>query len=93
MPFTCSSSARGAGTAKADKDRRQASTLLLAMVLLRREQDVADAWMEAWDRGPAWRQAMDASLKTFDEETLAQVRIGVARGVKSLGGDPTDYGL
>ena len=83
----------GDGAAKAEKDRRQASTLLLTMVLLRREQDLADAWMEAWDRGPSWREAMDASLKTFDEGILAQVRIGVARGVKSLGGDPTEHGL
>ena len=49
--------------------------------------------MEAWDRDPSWREAMDGSLKTFDDETLAQVRIGVARGVKSLEAVPTEYGL
>lgn len=79
--------------AKADKDRHQASTLLQTLLSLRREQDLAEAWMEAWDRGSSWREAMGTSLRTFDEDTLAEVRIGLARGVTSLGGDPADHGL
>lgn len=99
---TSSSSARGVGSrrrvdgdgaAKSDKDRQQALTLLRTMLLLRREQDLADAWMEAWGRGSSWREAMGASLGTFDEDTEAQVKIGLARGVTNLGGDPADHGL
>ena len=48
----------GDGQGKATKDREQAVTLLSAMIELRREEDVADAWMEAWDRGPSWRDAI-----------------------------------
>ena len=83
----------GDGAGKSDKDRQQALTLLRTMLLLRREQDLADAWMEAWGRGSSWREAMTTSLRTFDEETLAQVRSGLARGVTSLGGAPADHGL
>lgn len=39
------------------------------------------------------REAMGASLKTFGDEIPAQVRVGVGRGEKSLGGDRTEHGL
>ena len=53
----------GEGAAKTDKDRHQGAMLLRTMLLLRREQDLADVWMEAWDRGPSWREAMGDSLR------------------------------
>lgn len=83
----------GDGAAKTDKDRRQASTLLLTMILLRREEDLADAWLEAWDRGPSWREALCSSLRTFEGNELAEVRNGLARGVTSLGRDPDEHGF
>ena len=83
----------GDGTAKAAKDRQQAITLLSAMVELRREVDVADAWMEAWDRGPSWRNAIAASLNVTDETVRVRVVNGVARGIVGLGADPSAYGV
>ena len=83
----------GDGTAKAAKDRQQAITLLSAMVELRREEDVADAWMEAWGRGPSWREAIEASLKTIDQADRIRVAVGIARGIVGLGADPAAYGV
>ena len=82
----------GDDSAKAAKDRQQAATLLSAMILLRREEDIADPWMEAWDRGPSWREAITASLNTLDEMTRSRIVGGVARGIVSLGADPAAYG-
>ena len=83
----------GDGGAKAAKDRQQAMTLLSAMVELRREEDVADAWMEAWDRGLSWRKAIEASLDVTDEADRTRVAVGIARGIVGLGADPAAYGV
>ena len=83
----------GDGGAKAAKDRQQAATLLSAMVLLRREEDVAEAWMEAWDRGPSWRDALEAILKVMDEALRTRLVAAIAQGVVGLSADPAAYGL
>ena len=54
------------GTAKSGKDRRQAQALMEALIDLRRTADLADAYMEAFNRGPAWREAMKEGLFSFD---------------------------
>lgn len=46
--------------AKASKDAAQAGTLLEAMAAERRPADVGAVWMEAWQRGPKWREALTA---------------------------------
>ena len=83
----------GDGTAKASKDLQQAATLLLAMVQLRRSDDLAEAWMEAWDRGPSWREALRTSLMTIEDGARTQVADGIARGIVGLRGEPLQYGL
>ncbi len=81
------------GTAKSRKDRSQAEVLMTAMINLRRSDGLADAYMEAWDRGPAWRDAIRESQRSLDEETWRRLRAGLAKAVASLGGDPTAYDL
>jgi hypothetical protein len=36
------------------------------MIVQHQDQAIADAFMEAWDRGPAWREAIQASLRQTD---------------------------
>ena len=84
---------RHAGDGKADKDRQQATALLSAMIRLRREDGLADAWMEAWDRGPAWREAMRASVNSLQASAEIEITCGLARGIKKFGEDVVAYGL
>lgn len=42
---------------KSDKDVAQAGLLIEAMAA-RRHHDLAEAWIEAWERGPKWREAL-----------------------------------
>jgi hypothetical protein len=44
------------GALKQEKDLRQAGLLAAALEVTRRAADFAEAFKEAWDRGPAWRQ-------------------------------------
>ncbi len=81
------------GTAKSRKDRLQAVTLLDTMIGLRQHETVADAYMEAWDRGPAWRNAMEESLRALDPDMADRLRQRLSDGVKALDGDPATYGL
>jgi len=80
-------------SAKFAKDLAQAGALMGALVSLRRGEDLADAWMEAWDRGPAWRAALGSGLAALDERVRVPIVDGASRGVASLGGDPVTYGL
>jgi hypothetical protein len=79
------------GTAKARKDRMQAEALMEAMIETRQREPLAEAYMEAWDRGPAWREAISASLQTFEEAVLVRLKEGVAAGMQRLGVDPSRY--
>ncbi len=81
------------GTAKAAKDRLQAITLMEAMIAVRQGLALADAYMEAWDRGPAWREAILESLASLATERWEPVRMVVAEYVTRIGGRPGDYGL
>lgn len=49
--------------------------------------------MEAWDRGPAWREAIRSSLRSYDEDARAGLRRSLADGVQALGSKPGDYGV
>ena len=49
--------------------------------------------MEAWQRGPSWREAITRSLRTYDDDLRAGLRDGLAASIADLGGDPALYGL
>ena len=80
------------GTAKGDKDRQQAVILMEAMMALRQGQALADAYMEAWDRGPAWRQAIQESLSTLDTAVYDRLRDQLSSSIRGLDGDPSNMG-
>lgn len=83
----------GEGLAKSGKDRQQAAILIEAMIELRQSETLADAYMEAWDRGPAWRQAMQESLRTFEPALYRRLCDQLSSSIKNLGGAPTFYGM
>lgn len=76
------------GTAKSDKDRLQAKILIEALIELRRNADLAEAYAQASGRGPAWRQAIRRSLATFDDDTRESIRLGLLQGIEQLELDP-----
>jgi len=79
------------GVAKSRKDRAQAAELIEVMTAQRNHTAVADAYMEAWDRGPHWRDAIRSSLDQM--ESAVAIRAALALGVDRLGADPAAYEL
>ncbi len=61
----------GTGSAKSDKDIRQAETLIHAFALKRRGLELQEAFEEARARGPGWRKRLDAGLKRLEPESRA----------------------
>ncbi|TVZ73929.1 hypothetical protein BCL32_2220 [Rhizobium mongolense USDA 1844] len=62
------------GRVKADKDRSQAALLFEALVETRHDDELADAWAEAWDRGDSWREGLSGGLLRLPD-----------KGTKALG--------
>lgn len=81
------------GMTKQYKDRLQAFTLMETMLELRQGDDIADAYMEAWDRGPAWRDAITASFRVVDDTLRERMSSKLADSIRHLEADPKDYGL
>lgn len=81
------------GTAKASKDRLQALTLMEALIQARQAAALADAYVEAWNRGPAWRDAIIESADTLDPGRWDAVRAGIAHQMLKRGHQPKAYGL
>ncbi|WP_029010345.1 nucleotidyltransferase family protein [Azospirillum halopraeferens] len=70
------------GRSKADKDVAQAGLLIEAMAS-RHHHDLSDAWIEAWSRGPKWREALADGLSRLPD---AQ-RDRMADAVRRAGGN------
>ena len=79
------------GMSKSRKDRAQAAELIEVMAAQRNQPALADAYMEAWDRGPHWRDAIRTSIDQL--ETADAVRTALAQGVTKIGGDLAKYEL
>jgi hypothetical protein len=83
----------GNGLAKSGKDRAQALSLFQAMTETRRTDALADAYMDAWDRGPKWQTAIATSLRMLEPGALAAVTTPLSAAIRRLEGDPAKYGL
>lgn len=81
------------GTAKSAKDRAQAQMLMDAMFELRRGDAVAEAYMEAWDRGPSWRDAIRDSMAAFDDDIAKRFGESLSNAIGNLGEDAKAYGF
>jgi hypothetical protein len=80
-------------TAKSAKDRLQARSILEAMIMNRQNADCASAYVEAWDRGDAWKEAIRQSIGSYDDAFQALLRKELAKGVTELGENPAEYEL
>jgi len=79
------------GTAKARKDLLQAQKIMEAMIELRTNDDLADAFSEAMDRGPAWENAITAALRRLPEDSRNTIVGGICEGLDSLSIDSARY--
>jgi hypothetical protein len=73
---------RREGAAKRDKDIQQAEVLLRALSELR-PLDVKEAWDEARERGPTWRQLLEEGLREVESVTrdLTLKTVGAVRSL------------
>lgn len=78
---------------KRDKDVRQASILVEALALKRRQYDLAAAWIEAWRRGPAWREALNAGRAQMAEDHRELLAEAVRQGCADHKVSPADVGF
>ena len=80
------------GRLKADKDVAQAGILIEAMAP-RRHHDLADAWIEAWSRGPKWRSALVEGLSRLPDEQWEMLAAAIRRAGGSRGVRAEDMGF
>lgn len=73
------------GREKAAKDLRQAEDLIQAHEVARRGHDIAEAWMEAWERGPRWREELAKAALRLDPAALEILSRNVTRVSESHG--------
>lgn len=79
--------------AKSAKDRLQARSIFQALIMNHQQADMATAFMEAWDRGDAWKDAIRKSLSTYDQNIQNLLQQEIAKGIRDLGDDPSLYGI
>lgn len=78
---------------KREKDIRQAGILIEALAMKRHGLDLAAAWIEAWQRGPAWREGLTggrAALEAGHRDHLQQAILASAGDLKF---DPAQVGF
>lgn len=81
------------GTAKSRKDLLQATTLAMALVEQRQTFELADAYIEAFDRGPHWKDSLSRGLAMMIDTEAGIIVAGLRKGVIQCGKTPRDYGL
>ncbi len=73
------------GSAKREKDVQQARLLIEALEQTRSRDDLAEAFAEAWRRGPHWRHAIKTGLYLMPEKHLEAVTTILRDGLSSIG--------
>jgi hypothetical protein len=64
--------------AKAVKDITQAEDLIAALSLAGRQFDLSEAWAEAWERGPSWRENLAQGAMRMKPDSRLVLRDAVA---------------
>jgi hypothetical protein len=75
----------GAGIAKREKDLSQSSQLFGALSMARMDREGAEAFLHAWERGPAWQQAITRGMSYLETADADVVRLSLRRGFDRLG--------
>ena len=79
------------GTAKSRKDLTQSTLIMEALILQRRQDDLAEAFVEAINRGPAWEGAIRAAFHRFPEPERERFSDEIIGGIARLRMDPAAY--
>ena len=79
----------GQSVLKRDKDIRQAALLFEALQQTRRASDLALVYNEAWERGPAWQEAIRAGAGMLLDEDRDRLRHCLRAGAVAIGEDIT----
>ena len=61
----------------------KAAAIMEAMIEQRQTEDVADAFMEAYGRGPAWKEAIRKSLSEIDDGQRQPIQSALAHAIES----------
>jgi hypothetical protein len=81
------------GMTKARKDAQQAGHLIEALTLNSRQADLGFAWMEAWDRGPRWRENLAAGRKRLTGKQTGLLRAAVKEACQHENKALSEYGF
>lgn len=75
------------GAGKSEKDIRQATLLMTALIETRQRQGLALAFNEAWSRGPAWREALARGVSFIPQAEHQVIKTGLKEGLTEIGED------
>lgn len=67
------------GHLRRDKDVRQACLLTIGLLETMEGERLADAFIEAWNRGPAWQEAIREGLALMPKNGVAPKRPAMLR--------------
>lgn len=79
--------------AKARKDVLQTGLLIEALALNSMQSDLGFVWMEAWERGPRWRENLSLGSKQLASEHRELLRAAVREACRHDGKALRDYGF
>jgi hypothetical protein len=79
------------GGEKSVKDINQATSLIEAMSVTRRQDDLGLAWIEAWNRGPAWREALWSGAGRLAGESKLLLSAAIAAGCQASNISKDDF--
>jgi len=60
------------------KDITQAEDLIAALTLAAQQFDLSEAWAEAWERGPSWRENLAQGAMRMKPDSRLTLRDAVA---------------
>jgi len=75
----------GSGIAKRDKDLQQSRQLFEALSVARMDRELAEVFVEAWERGPVWQQAIRGGMGYLQPDDAEIVRDSLSRGLDRIG--------
>ena len=72
-----------------DFSRARALVVMEALLSVRRQADLAEAYEAAWNRNDTWRGLIERGLVLIDDTSVrARILEGLAHGMKDIGCDP-----
>ncbi|WP_233474983.1 nucleotidyltransferase family protein [Azospirillum agricola] len=81
------------GQAKRDKDLRQAGAIITALSDSRRHHDLAEAWSDAWGRGPRWREQLIQGRSALPDDEQVMLQDSILRACRDTKADPASIGF